>query len=145
MDQSQESGISRSYPSKLSTFWKTSTQPNGTYNKPKSRNWDKWIILPQRLSWAIYTRYLPLPSSSSLWRLTVLTWVPSLAPRYNQMVLTIGQNRETGRSGSYHGSDCPELSIPGIYLYWVPAYLGDLQFSPEYRPKHLDLTKRYLQ
>ena len=28
----------------LSTFPSTSTQPNRTYNMPKSRKWDTWVL-----------------------------------------------------------------------------------------------------
>ena len=50
----------------LNTTPSTSVQPNSTYNRKKSRNWDKWVPRLQRLSWANYTRYLPLLNSSWL-------------------------------------------------------------------------------
>ena len=100
----------------LSTFPTTWTQPNSTYIRPKMQNWDKWVLQLQRLSWAIYTRYQALVSSSWLSRLPTLTWVPSQPPGPNQTVFTIGQSRETGTSGYYSISDYPEQFIPCINL-----------------------------
>ena len=129
--------------------WKVFLNSNNiissTHNKPKSRNWDKWVLPLKRLSWTIYSRYLPLLSSGWLSRLTALTWVPSQAPQPNQTVLTISQIRETETSGSCPSSDYPEQSIPDIFLYWVPADSRDLQLWPEYLLKHLNPTKQYSQ
>ena len=129
----------------MSTFSSTSTQPDTTYNRPKSWKWDKWDQRLQRLSSPIYTRYLPLLSSRLLSRLAAWTWVPSQAPRPHQTELTIGQTPENGSSGSNGFTDYPDPSIPDIYLYWVPVYSPDLQLGPEYLPKHLDPTRQNLQ
>ena len=114
-------------------------------NRSKSRNWDEWVLPLLRLSWGIYSRYRHVLSCSWLSRLSALTWIPSKAPRPNQTLLTIGQSRETGTSGSYPSCDYPEESIPGIDMYWVAADSRDFQLWPEYLPKHLDPTKHYLQ
>ena len=95
----------KTYSFDLSTLPSTLTQPIRTYNRPKSRNRDTWELRLQRLCWSIYTRHLPLLSSSWLSRLTALTWVPCQAPRPNQSELTIGQSRESRKSGYYGFSD----------------------------------------
>ena len=86
--------ILETYSFDLSTLWSTSVQLKSTHNRPKSRNWDKCLLRPQRLSWAICTRYLLLLSSRLLSRLTVFTWIPSYEARSNQTVLTTGQIRK---------------------------------------------------
>ena len=34
----------KAYSFDLNTFLSTSTQPICTYNRPKSRNWEKWVL-----------------------------------------------------------------------------------------------------
>ena len=41
------------------------------------KNFVKWVLRPQRLSWAVCTRYLLLLSFRLLSRLTALNWIPS--------------------------------------------------------------------
>ena len=133
------------YSFDLSTFLSTSVKPNSTYNLPKSRNWDKWVLWLQQLFWAIYTRCLSLVTSNCLSRLAASTWVPCEAPRSSQTVLTISQSRETGTSGSHPFSDYSELHVLDICLYWDPADSRHLQLGPAYLPKHLGRTKQYLE
>ena len=54
----------------------TSTRPDRTYNRPKTRNWDKWVLPQERISWATYSTYRHALSSSWLSILTASTWVP---------------------------------------------------------------------
>ena len=61
----------------LRTFRYSSTQPNSTYNRSKSRKWDKWVLPLMRVTWAIYPRYRYVLSSRWLSRFSASTRVDS--------------------------------------------------------------------
>ena len=82
------------YSFDLSTFPSTSTQPNRTYNRTKSRNWDKWVLPHERLSWATYSTYRHVLTSSWILILTALTWVPSYTEKNGWSKLEV-QNFES--------------------------------------------------
>ena len=83
-----------------STFPRSLGKPKIPHLRPKSRNWDKWVITFHGLSRGLYCMYRPLLTYVCFSRRSALTCVPSRDLEANQRFLTEKQSRDTGKNGS---------------------------------------------